>query len=62
METEKILCMAAMIIAGLLTFIFLLDAGLGFPFNRASMALDIMFVLGGAFVLWQGYDAYREMA
>lgn len=62
METEKVLCWAAMIIAGLLTLIFLLDAALGLPFGRASLVLDILFIIAGAFVLWQGYDTYREMA
>jgi hypothetical protein len=62
METEKILCLGAMIIAGLLTLIFLLDVALGIPFARVSIVLDIMFIIGGAFVLWQGYDTYRELA
>jgi hypothetical protein len=62
METEKILCMASMIIAGLLTLIFLLDAALAIPFGRASIVLDVMFIIGGAFVLWQGYATYRELA
>lgn len=62
METEKILCMASMIIAGLLTLLFLLDAALGFPFSRASIVLDVLFIFGGAFVLWQGYDTYRQLA
>lgn len=62
MELEKILTFAAMIIAGLVTLIFLLDAALGAPFGRQSIVLDILFILGGAFVLWQGIETYREMA
>jgi hypothetical protein len=62
METEKILCMGAMIVAGLLTLLFLLDAALGIPFSRASIVLDVLFIIGGAFVLWQGYMTYRELA
>jgi threonine/homoserine/homoserine lactone efflux protein len=61
METEKVLCYASLIGAGLVTFIFLLDVLLGFPFGRASAALDILFIIGGAFVLWQGYETYREL-
>ncbi|WZO99437.1 hypothetical protein EP7_001043 [Isosphaeraceae bacterium EP7] len=60
METEKILCFAAMIVAALVCLIFALDAGLGL-LNRASLVLDILFIMGGAFVLWQGIETYREM-
>ncbi|HWE40256.1 MAG TPA: hypothetical protein VG406_27135 [Isosphaeraceae bacterium] len=61
METEKILCYLSLAVAGLVTLIFLLDAILGIPFGRTSILLDIMFVLGGAFVLWQGIETYREL-
>ncbi len=62
METEKILTLSAMIVAGLLTLIFLLDAALGLPFGRQSIVLDILFILGGAFILWQGFETYRELS
>jgi hypothetical protein len=61
METEKALCWTAMVIAGLVALIFLIDAALGIPFRRASVAMDIMLVIGAAFVLWQGIDTYREL-
>lgn len=62
MELEKVLTFAAMIVAGLLTLIFLLDAGLGIPFGRQSLVLDILFIVGGALILWQGFETYRELA
>jgi threonine/homoserine/homoserine lactone efflux protein len=62
METEKILTFAAMIIAGLLTLLFVLDLALGIPFARQSVVLDVLFVIGGAFILWQGYETYRELS
>ena len=62
METEKVLCWVAMVIAGLLTLTFLLDAAIKFPFGRASLLLDILFIIGGAFVLWQSIETYREVA
>lgn len=61
METDKILCYASLGGAGLVTLIFLLDLATKFPFGRASLVLDILFVLGGALVLWQGYETYREI-
>lgn len=60
METEKILCWVAIVVAGLFTLIFLLDAIIGFPFNR-QIPVDILFILGGAFVLWQGLETLKEL-
>ena len=60
METNKILCYAAIGIAGLVTLIFLLDATLGL-LGRISLVLDILFILGGVFVLWQGLETAREL-
>jgi hypothetical protein len=59
METDKVLTYAAMGIAGLVTLIFLLDLALKI-FDR-NLLLDIFFILGGAFVLWQGYETSREL-
>lgn len=60
METEKYLCFFAMIAAGLVILVFLLDAATGLPFGGASKVLDILFILGAALVLWQGIESYRE--
>jgi len=62
MELEKILCYGAMGIAGILTLLFVLDAALGIPFGRSSIVLDVLFVIGGGLVLWQGYETSRELA
>ncbi len=59
MELPKILCYAAMIVAGLVCLIFVLDAALG-VLGR-NLVLDILFILGGAFVIWQGYETSREL-
>ena len=58
METEKVLTYAAMIVAGLVGLIFLLDGTLKI-LNR-NIVLDILFLLGAAFVIWQGYETSRE--
>ena len=60
MSTEKILCLAAIVIAGLLTLLFVLDAAIGIPFNKGSVVFDILATLGGAFIIWQGVETYRE--
>lgn len=58
---EKVLTFAAMGIAGLLTLLFLLDAAIGVPFGRESIVLDVMFLIGGAFILWQSIETLREL-
>jgi hypothetical protein len=60
METDKILTYVSMGIAGLVGLVFLLDAGLRL-FGRESLALDIMFIIGAVFVLWQGFETTREL-
>jgi arginine exporter protein ArgO len=60
METQKLLCYIAMGIAALVCLIFLADAALGI-LGRQSLVLDIMFILGAAFVLWQGFETSREL-
>jgi threonine/homoserine/homoserine lactone efflux protein len=59
METQKVLCYIAMIVAGLVCLIFLLDAGLSIL--GRNLFLDILFILGGAFVIWQGIETTREL-
>ena len=61
MEINKVLCYSAIIIAGLVTLIFLLDATLGLM-GRISLVLDILFIIAGAFVLWQGLETARAVS
>jgi hypothetical protein len=60
METEKYLCLGSIIAAGLVVLIFLLDAAIGVPFGRKSILLDILFLIGGGLILWQGLETYRD--
>ncbi len=59
MELDKVLTYTAMGFAGLVCLIFLLDLTLG-VLGR-NLVLDILFVLGAAFVLWQGFETAREL-
>lgn len=61
MGTEKILTIASLVIAGLVALVFLLDVIVKIPFGQASLTLDILFILGGAFVIWQGIETLREL-
>jgi uncharacterized membrane protein len=60
METEKMLCYGSMGAAGLVALIFVLDI-VAQILGGQSMVLDIMFILGAAFVLWQGFETSREL-
>jgi hypothetical protein len=59
MEIEKLLTYAAMIVAGLVCLIFTLD--LAFSVLGRNVVLDILFIVGGLFVLWQGFETSREL-
>jgi threonine/homoserine/homoserine lactone efflux protein len=60
MESEKLLCYISMGIAALVAIVFLMDAIIGL-LGGQSMVLDILFILGAAFVLWQGFETSREL-
>ncbi len=60
METEKYLCFGAMGVAALVAVLFLLDVVMQI-LGGLSPVLDILFVLGAAFVLWQGFETSREL-
>jgi hypothetical protein len=59
MQTEKIITYAAIGVAGLICLIFLLDLVAGI-FGR-NIAMDILFILGGGFLLWQGVEMSLEL-
>jgi arginine exporter protein ArgO len=60
METEKLLCYGSMGVAGLVAALFLLDI-VAQLLGGQSILLDIMFIVGAAFVLWQGFETSREL-
>ncbi len=59
MELPKLLCYVAMAIAGLTALIFILDAAAG-VLGR-NIVLDVLFIIGAALVLWQGFETSREL-
>jgi hypothetical protein len=59
METEKVITYGAIRVAGLIILIFLLDLAAGI-FGR-YIAMDILFILGGGFLLWQGVETMLEL-
>ncbi len=59
MELDKILTFSAIGIAGVVTLVFLLDLAAGI-FGR-HLAMDICFILGAGFLLWQGVETVLEL-
>jgi threonine/homoserine/homoserine lactone efflux protein len=59
MQTEKVITYATIGVAGLILLLFLLDLVAGI-FGR-NVAMDILFILGAAFLLWQGIETILEL-
>ena len=59
MEIDKIITYSAIGVAGLVCLIFLLDLAAGI-FGR-HVAMDVLFILGAAFLLWQGVETVLEL-
>jgi hypothetical protein len=59
MEIDKLVTYSAIGIAGLVLLIFLLDLTAAI-FGR-YIAMDIMFIIGAGFLLWQGIETILEL-
>jgi hypothetical protein len=56
----KKLIYGAMGAAGLVALLAILDLSLKVPFGGYSMAMDILYLVAAAIVLYMGWDTYRE--
>jgi len=59
MEIDKLITYSAIGIAGLVLLIFLLDLTAAI-FGRI-IVMDVLFILGAAFLLWQGIETILEL-
>lgn len=59
METEKVITYSAIGIAGIVMLVFLLDLAVGI-FGQ-YIAMDVLFILGAAFLMWQGIETILEL-
>jgi hypothetical protein len=57
----KKVCFGALGVAGLMTFLFLIDLFFSFPFAGASITLDIFGILAGAIVAYLAWDTAKEI-
>lgn len=60
---EKKLCIASMVVAGLLLVAFVMDMILGIPFGGGStfMMIDIVGAMVGGVILYLGWNALRDL-
>jgi hypothetical protein len=60
---EKKLCIASMVVAGLLLLAFLLDLILGIPFGGAPTftVIDIVGMIAGGLLLYLSWNALRDL-
>jgi hypothetical protein len=59
MEIDKLITYTAIGVAGLVLLVFLLDLAAGI-FGRL-IVMDVLFILGAAFLLWQGIETALEL-
>jgi hypothetical protein len=59
MEIDKLITYSAIGVAGLVLLVFLLDLAAGI-FGRL-IVMDVLFILGAAFLLWQGIETALEL-
>lgn len=53
---SKLLAFTGLIVAGLVTILFIADLAAGFPFQRASLATDVGFVISGLIVAYLSWS------
>ncbi|MGE0606249.1 MAG: hypothetical protein AB7O62_03910 [Pirellulales bacterium] len=56
----KVLTIIGMAVAAILLLVFTLDLALAIPFKRASMPMDIGFIICSLALAYLGWATYRE--
>jgi hypothetical protein len=58
---SKVLCIAGIVVAGLLLLVFLLDLAVALPFGRASLLVDIGLALSAAILGYLGWATLKQL-
>jgi hypothetical protein len=53
---SKLLGFGGMVIAGLIAILFVADLAVGFPFERASLAVDVGFIMASLIVAYLSWS------
>jgi hypothetical protein len=56
----RALTIFGMVVAGLIAFVFAFDLALGFPFYKASLMMDICFLICALLLGYLSWATYRE--
>ncbi len=56
----KVMTKAGLAVAGLVGLVFLTDLAIGYPFKRASMAMDICFALCAVLLAYLSWSTLKE--
>ncbi len=57
----KQLLTISMAIAGLVALMTIADIALAIPFARASIIMDVIFLISSGIVIYLGIDSYRDL-
>ncbi len=57
----KALTIIGLVVAGLVVVLFALDLAIQFPFQRASLMLDIAFLISGSILGYLGWSTLRDL-
>jgi hypothetical protein len=58
---EKWFCWSGMGVSGLVFLLFLLDLTIKFPFERISIAVDILVLLSSIILAYLSWNAFRDL-
>jgi hypothetical protein len=58
---SKALTIVGMVVAGLVGLVFLLDLAVSFPFDRASIVMDVGALVAAGLLGYLSWDAMRDV-
>jgi hypothetical protein len=57
----KALCITGMVVAILVFLLFLVDLAIAMPFDRASMSLDVVFIISSLVLAYMSWSTLKEL-
>jgi hypothetical protein len=57
----KVLTISGMVVAGILLLLFIVDLAAGWPFKKASMMMDIGFIICALALGYLSWSSFREL-
>jgi hypothetical protein len=57
----KVLTISGMVVAGILLLLFIVDIAAGWPFKKASLMMDIGFIICALALGYLSWSSFREL-